>query len=174
MRWTRLKLGLLLAVTAGMVLRYGWADRDALLWHVGTVALMLGVLTVLSAFLGPRRVDERPDRVPEGEALGAPLLGQMLLHYRLISEADLERALEQHARTGKRLGRVVVEMGMATSAQVAEVLEEQLSRRGLGVIEDGERVRAGTPDASDSLHPSVRWEGYREEPSGQDGRKSAL
>ena len=170
MRWVRLNLGLLLAATAGMVLRYGRVDGDVLLWHVGTIALILGVLTALSAFLKPRGVDQHPNRAPEGDASGAPLLGQMLVHYRLITEAELERALEQHARTGKRLGRVVVEMGMATSAQVAEVLEEQLSRRGLAVIGDGERVGAGTPDASDSLHPSMRWEGYRDEPSGRDGR----
>jgi len=170
MRWIRLKLGLLLVVTAGLVLGYGWADGDALLWHVGTVALILGVLTALSAFLRLRRADQRPDWVPEGDALGAPLLGQMLLHYRLIREADLERALEQHAKTGKRLGRVVVEMGMATSAQVAEVLEEQLSRRGLGLAKDGERVGAGRSSAGDPLGLRVTWEGYREGPSEQDGR----
>lgn len=102
--------------------------------------------------------------------MGAPLLGQMLLHYRLIREADLERALEQHAKTGKRLGRVVVEMGMATSVQVAEVLEEQLSRRGLRLAEKGERVGEDRSDEMAVLHPSVRWVGGSEGPSGRDGK----
>jgi hypothetical protein len=169
MRWIRLSLGLLLTVIAGTVLGCGWAGGDALLWHVGTVALIVGVLTALSALLSPRRADQRPDEVPEGDTLGAPLLGQMLLHYRLIREADLERALEQHAKTGKRLGRVVVEMGMATSAQVAEVLEEQLSRRGLRLAENGERVGEDRSDEMAVLHPSVRWIGGSEGPSGWDG-----
>jgi len=134
------------------------------------MTLILGVLTALSALLAPRRVDQRPDQAPDGDALAAPLLGQMLVNYGLITEADLERALEHHDRTGKRVGRVLVEMGLVTHAQVAAVVDEQLSRRGLGLIEDGERLRAGTSDASASLHPRVRWEGYREGQSGQDGR----
>jgi len=53
----------------------------------------------------------------------------MLLSYGLISEGELDRALRRQERTEKRLGRVLVEMKLVTHAQVAEVLEEQLSRR---------------------------------------------
>jgi len=166
----RVVVGLLLAATAGLVLGYGWAGGDALLRHVGTIALVVGVLTALTALLTPPRTDRGPEHVPEGDGSGAPLLGQMLVGYGLITEADLERALERQERTDKRLGRVVVEMGLVTSAQVAEVLEEQLSRRGLGLAEDAERPWKSRSDEMDVLHPSVRWDVSSEGPSGQDDR----
>ncbi|MCJ7821709.1 MAG: hypothetical protein MUQ26_01280 [Armatimonadetes bacterium] len=166
----RLGLGLLLAATAGLVLGYGWADGDTVESTLGVLALLLGVLTVMSELVRPRRADQRPEQLPEGDDLGAPLLGEMLLSYGLIRRADLERALEVHDKTGKRLGRVLVEMKLVTSAQIAEVLEEQLSRRGLAPIEDGERVGVGRPDADALSYPRVAWQGYREEPSGRDGR----
>jgi hypothetical protein len=151
---------------AGTVLGCGWANRDALLSPLGILTLILGVLIALSALLRPRRADQQPEQALDGVSSGAPLLGQMLVSYGLITKAELERALEQHDRSGKRIGRVLVEMGLVTHAQVVEVLDEQLSRRGLRLIRDGERVRAGRSDAGDSLHPSVRWEGYPDEPSG--------
>jgi hypothetical protein len=53
----------------------------------------------------------------------------MLLGYGLISEAELEAALERQSRTKRRLGRILVEMKLATHREVADVLEEQWSRR---------------------------------------------
>jgi len=95
MRWIRLSLGLVLAVTAGIVLGYGWLDGDALLSPLGTMTLILGVLTALSALLTPRRVDREADTATRRNGAGAPPLGEMLVNYGLITEADLERALEQ-------------------------------------------------------------------------------
>jgi hypothetical protein len=170
MRRARLSLGLVLAVAAGIVLGHGWTGGNALLSSLGTMTLIVGLLTALSALLTPRRTDQRSERAPDGDTVGAPLLGQMLVSYGLITEADLERALEQQKKDKKRLGRVLVEMGLVTHAHVAEVLEEQLSRRGLGLIQDGERLRASRSSDADPLGLRVRWEGYREEPSGRDGR----
>lgn len=71
----------------------------------------------------------RPESNIEWREAAAPPLGQMLVNYGLMTEADLAKALERQKKDKKRLGRVLVEMGLVTHAQVAEVLEEQLSRR---------------------------------------------
>ena len=53
----------------------------------------------------------------------------MLLSYGLLTQADLDRALACQEGTKKRLGQILVELDLVTHAQVAQVLEEQLSRR---------------------------------------------
>jgi type IV pilus assembly protein PilB len=53
----------------------------------------------------------------------------MLVSYGLLTQADLDRALAYQQGTGKRLGQILVELDLVTHAQVAQVLEEQLSRR---------------------------------------------
>jgi hypothetical protein len=171
MRWLRVSLGLVLAVTSGVVLGYGWAEGDALLSPLGTLTLILGALTALSALLTPRRVDQRPEQASDEEASGAPPLGQMLVNYGLITEADLERALQQHDRKGKRLGRVLVAMGLVTHAQIAEVLEEQLSRRGRGLTEDSEGPGTGGSGAGSPLTFGGIWEGFAEEKAREQGRE---
>jgi len=129
MRWGRLSLGFLFGVTAGLTVGRGWWRGDASLWTVGVVALLLGVICTLSAVRRSQSLAAEPAGSPGWNREAAPPLGQMLVSYGLISEADLERALARQKRNGKRLGRVLVEMGLVTHAQVAEVLEEQISRR---------------------------------------------
>jgi hypothetical protein len=53
----------------------------------------------------------------------------MLVSYGLISDSDLDKALKVHRKTKKRLGKTCAEMGLISYAQLAEVLEEQVSRR---------------------------------------------
>jgi hypothetical protein len=53
----------------------------------------------------------------------------MLVNYHLITEADLNRALDRQRKVHKRLGKTLVEMRLISYQQVAEVLEEQFSRR---------------------------------------------
>jgi hypothetical protein len=72
----------------------------------------------------------------------------MLVKLRLISPTDLEAALGRQRGTGKRLGKILVELGVISPTQLAEVLEEQFVRR-----EGLNRARAeGGPSGSDE-HP---------------------
>jgi hypothetical protein len=129
MRWGRLSLGFLLGVIAGLSLGRGCWRGEASLWAAGAVALSLGVMCTLWAVRRPHAVAPEPAESPGWDHDAAPPLGQMLLNYGLISEAGLEKALARQQRSGMRLGRILVEMGLVTHAQLAEVLEEQISRR---------------------------------------------
>jgi hypothetical protein len=118
-----------MGVTGGISLGYALWRGGATLWVVGFVSLALGVVSTLSAvcrFGAPRA--EPLDSI-NWNASAAPPLGQMLMNYGLISEADLEKALARQKKDKKRLGQILVDMGLVTYAQVAEVLEEQVSRR---------------------------------------------
>ncbi len=52
-------------------------------------------------------------------------LGDLLLQQKLISEDQLKLALEQQRRSGRRLGRVLVDNGFLTDEQIAETLALQ-------------------------------------------------
>jgi hypothetical protein len=129
MHWARLGTGLLLCAAAGVVIGGALAQKEAALWAMGVLALLLGVVSTLAAVLRSARARVEPESGTEWSAAAAPQLGEMLLNYGLISQADLDRALTAQKGTKKRLGRVLVEMELVTHAQIAEVLEEQLSRR---------------------------------------------
>ncbi|MSQ60390.1 MAG: hypothetical protein EXR36_12300 [Betaproteobacteria bacterium] len=45
-------------------------------------------------------------------------LGDALIKQRLINEQQLKDALDQQRKSGKKLGRVVIEMGLATENQL--------------------------------------------------------
>jgi hypothetical protein len=96
--------------------------------------------------------EEQPQRVPTD---GAPPLGEMLVSYGLITEANLQKALARQRKRGRRLGQVLVEMRLVTLDQVLAVLEEQTSRRSHGVTQtapeapqrsDAEPARAAVAD----------------------------
>lgn len=53
-------------------------------------------------------------------------LGDLLYHAGLITEADLKRALEEHKRTGKRIGEVLINLKIATEFDIAKILASQL------------------------------------------------
>ena len=53
-------------------------------------------------------------------------LGDLLLAVDLITEADLQRALELQKGSGKRLGEVLIDSGIITQQQLIEALEMQL------------------------------------------------
>jgi len=156
MKRHQLGLACALGLMGGIVLGDTWEDGDALLLLVGALVLILGVLTVLHAARRWHRIHIRPGTVADSDLEAAPLLGQMLINYRLISEADLAAALEHQEKSGERLGRVLVSMGLVTSAQLADVLEEQLSRRH---SQARAPRKAGT--STDSEHsasaPRVEW-----------------
>lgn len=166
MKWYQLGLACALGLLGGVVLGETWEDGDILLLLVGALILILGVLVVLDVVRRWHRIHIRPSTVVDSDLEAAPLLGQMLVNYRLISEADLAAALGHQEKSGERLGRVLVRMGLVTSAQLADVLEEQLSWR---------HCKARAPRrASTSTHlehsasaPRVEWVAW---PAGESPR----
>ena len=54
-------------------------------------------------------------------------LGDLLVEQKVISSADLEIALATQKKSGRRLGRVIVESGMAGENDIAQALARQLS-----------------------------------------------
>ena len=55
----------------------------------------------------------------------APQLGRILIAAGLLSEEQLERALEEQARTGRRLGEIIVQRGFISGPALANALAEQ-------------------------------------------------
>jgi len=53
-------------------------------------------------------------------------LGDLLVQQRLISSEQLKLALEQQKRSGRKLGKVLVESGFVTEDQISEALARQL------------------------------------------------
>jgi hypothetical protein len=156
MKWYQLGLACALGLMGGIVLGGTWEDGDTLLLLVGALMLILGVLAVLHAVCRWRRIHIRPSTVADSDLEAAPLLGQMLVNYRLISEAALAAALEHQEKSGERLGRVLVRMGLVTSAQLADVLEEQLSRRHCKARAPRRAATSTDPEHSASA-PPVEW-----------------
>jgi len=53
-------------------------------------------------------------------------IGDLLVQERIISEAQLMSALAEQKKSGRKLGRVFVELGLATEDQILDVLSSQL------------------------------------------------
>ena len=53
-------------------------------------------------------------------------LGELLVERRLLSQRQLELALQEHARTGRRLGEVLVSFGFVSEQALATTLLEQV------------------------------------------------
>lgn len=65
---------------------------------------------------------------PSGAEMGAPpLLGAMLIDQGLISEHDLDKALNLQAQIGGRTGAILIRIGALSEQALLEVLSEQLN-----------------------------------------------
>src|SRR2546423_6349405 len=84
----------------------------------GSGPIMKG--TTKGATTPPARAAIRPQRIR---------LGDVLLAQKLITPEQLRVALEGQARRGRRLGRVLVELGYLNDEQVAQALSRQLNLR---------------------------------------------
>jgi MSHA biogenesis protein MshE len=56
-------------------------------------------------------------------------LGDILVLQKLVSQEQLRLALDEQKRSGRRLGRVLVDLGLATEDKIAQALARQLSLR---------------------------------------------
>ena len=54
-------------------------------------------------------------------------LGDLLVQQKLISDAQLQFALEQQKHTGRKLGRVLVDNALVSEDQISETLAKQLN-----------------------------------------------
>jgi hypothetical protein len=70
-------------------------------------------------------------------------LGELLVERRLLSARQLELALQEHARTGRRLGEVLVSFGFVSEQALASTLLEQV---GLMDTKGGEPEPAPEPE----------------------------
>jgi type IV pilus assembly protein PilB len=70
-------------------------------------------------------------------ASSAQQLGEVLLEEQLVSAADLQRAREEQDRSGKSLGRVLVELGLLDEAGLVSALAKRL---GLDFVDLDDRL----------------------------------
>src|SRR4029453_16137693 len=88
-------------------------------------------------------------------------LGMLLVSDGLLSEADLERALEQQERTGRLLGEILVARDCVTGTELAKALARQhgVELRAVAASEpQAASVRGEPPDGND------RWGAPRPAP----------
>jgi MSHA biogenesis protein MshE len=54
-------------------------------------------------------------------------LGEILVRQNYMTQAELDQALEEQRKTGRRLGRVIADKGFASERQIAEAVAHQLN-----------------------------------------------
>jgi len=152
--WGRTALGLAMGVGGGVAFGHAWVAKYAISWWVGVLSVLGGVLLVLSAVSATRRDQERakaerpvPLRYLDEREPVVPLLGALLVYkYRMLTQEQLSRALEEQFRSSvekRRLGEILVEMGMVTEEQLGQVLEHQRLYLGQAGRLEPEGVGAG-------------------------------
>src|SRR5204862_309705 len=64
-------------------------------------------------------------RIVDAAQIPAPQLGRILIAAGLLNEEQLAQALEEQARTGRRLGEIIVQRGFISGPALANALAEQ-------------------------------------------------
>ena len=68
--------------------------------------------------------------IPPRQSRHHSCVGALLVQERVITEAQLQAAIEQQQRTGRRLAQVLIEMGATTQDAVIGTLTAQLRSQG--------------------------------------------
>jgi len=136
-------VGIALAATAGPVFAHAMTGESTMLWIIGGVCLVTGVALAAAGLTSSRRrvqsLLRRKPRAPAPEQSRdptVPMLGALLVYkYQVITEAQLQRALEQQHKAKRKgrnmmLGEVLLEMGMVKEPQLRAALDYQRSRSG--------------------------------------------
>jgi len=76
-------------------------------------------------------------------------LGRLLVEQGLLSEVELERALEEQSSTGRRLGETLVELGFVSHAALSHALTEQYGIEPKSETGFGTGLRAGIERRND-------------------------
>ena len=77
-------------------------------------------------------------------------LGELLVERRLLSRRQLELALQEHQRTGRRLGEVLVSYGFVSEQALASTLLEQVG------LMDAKPVAPEAPEPEPEPEPLLR------------------
>jgi hypothetical protein len=138
-------VGVLLAAAAGPLFAHASTTHDAPAWWIGGTCLVTGVFLVIGGLTSRRKRIQHLLSSPEPSTESQPaprdptmpMLGALLVYkYQAITESQLQRALEmQRKQKGnhKRLGDLLLEMGLITQAQLLKALDYQRSHsRGFG------------------------------------------
>jgi len=152
--WGRTGLGMAMGVGGGAAFGHAWVAESPISWWVGVLSVLAGVLLVLSAVSATRRSEQQERRgkpyqlaYPDEREPVVPLLGALLVYkYRVLTQEQLSRALEEQFRNStqkRRLGEILLEMGMVTEEQLEEVLEHQRLYLGRAGRTEPEGVGAG-------------------------------
>lgn len=116
-----------------------------------------------SGALAARRESRRPSAAIQLRLRVAHdmMLGEMLVHFGVVTQTQLETALQLQRGTRRRLGEVLVEQGITTQAEIQLALDyQQRIRENSGAerkAEPGASVRASSPSAplpSGEKHPA--------------------
>ena len=101
-------------------------------------------------------------------------LGELLVEQGLVSPEDLERALEEQARTGRKLGEYFVEAELVSLEQLTNVLLQQC---GVDLTTDtgfGSGLRDKLAAGSEPRREPVRFEFPTEEAAPEKSRRFSL
>jgi type IV pilus assembly protein PilB len=105
------------------------------------------------------------DVVTTDTASPARQLGDILVGEGLITDDQLQQALEEHKRVGKLLGRVLIDLGMVREADLVKALASQVG------LEFVDLANTAVDPASASLLPESVARRYRAFPIGErDGK----
>ncbi len=124
-------LGVVLIGVTGVVFGHAWTAEGEELWWLGALTFLSGVLFLLSSgLLSAATAEEvalviRPRGSPEGDGVHR-LLGRLMVdRYQFITEGQLKEALARQRGTTRRLGEILLDMGLITVLDLRRVLEDQ-------------------------------------------------
>jgi hypothetical protein len=133
-------IGVALAAIAGPLFAHASTTHDMPAWWIGGTCLVTGVFLVIGGLTSRRKRIQRLLSSPEPSTDSQkaprdptmPMLGALLVYkYRVITESQLQRALEMQRKekgNHKRLGELLLEMGLITEAQLRKALDYQQSQ----------------------------------------------
>ena len=147
--WGRLVVGLALAAEGGVLYAHARTQAGGPSWWVGGAAIVVGAVLSLSGlyslYVRTRQQEVIvPDSIPARVEPSVPMLGALLVYkYQALTEEQLERALEQQRKEGKnrrRLGEILLDMGLVSSAELRAALEYQRSqaRKSEAAVSEGQ------------------------------------
>jgi len=134
LEWAKLVLGLGMAGSAGIWGGRAWSENDSLLYLPGLVSLVCGAILAVSGAqrsipAGHHRYYHATSPQPASEGYGErelPLLGELLVHkHHLLTQEQLDTALEEQSKRGGRLGQILIAMGLLDRSQLSRVLADQ-------------------------------------------------
>jgi hypothetical protein len=131
--WVRVIVGIALVAEGGVLYAHSRMDEGGPLWIVGAIAILVGALMALPGVVSicrsrlPEIIIAEP--LPGAPEQTLPMLGALLVYkYRLITEEQLEKALEIQRKDGtnrRLLGGVLLDMGLISTAELQTALEHQ-------------------------------------------------